>query len=284
MVNSQHRSSTSVERWQEIHRTGSWATSLPPPSLQPKCSENMLPMVPIAALVAVAIPLLAQGAAVAQPGNLVYPQPGVVCDSVGRVCYDSYGASIGITQINYGQRAADRLQQNLYQAKNRDFRLSTGQACSVSQRLCWDDGWGQRNIAHGLTHQLFGTSNGVVQPGRPQVARDSGLCSLSRGGQRVYDGPCQLKQVMQGNENRYVVQLQSGNRYVFVRQGGNYVITDGFGGSWPVTFVDHGPTGVFRFGDYKLVATQSSGGRQAPSQNEAVGNALGTMLNSLFSR
>lgn len=241
-------------------------------------------MRPTAALVAIAIPLLAQGAATAQPTGLAYPQQGVVCDSVGQVCYDSYGPSIGITQINYGQRAANNLQLNLSQTNNRDFRLSTGQACSVSQRLCWDDGWGQRTIAPGLTQQLFGTSNAGVQPGRPQVVRDSGLCSLSRGGQRVYDGPCQLKQVMQGNENRYVVQLQNGNRYVFVRQGSSYTISDGFGGNWPVSFVDHGPTGVFRFGDYKLVATQNSGGRPAPSQSEAVGNAIGNLLNSLFSR
>ena len=237
-----------------------------------------------AALVAVAMPLLAHGAAFAQPTGLSYPQQGVVCDSVAQVCYDSYGPSIGITQINFGQRAANTLQRNLSETNSRDFRLSTGQACSVSQRLCWDDGWGQRNIARALTQRLFGTSNAAVQPGRPQTVRDSGVCSLSRSGQRVYDGPCQLKQVMQGSENRYVVQLQNGNRYVFVRQGGNYTINDGFGGNWPVSFVDHGQTGIFRFGDYKLVATQTNGGRQAPSQSEAVGTAIGNLLNSLFSK
>jgi hypothetical protein len=229
-----------------------------------------------------AIPLLAHSAAVAQPSGLAYQQPGVVCDSVARVCYDSYGPSIGITQINYGQSAANNLQRNLSQTNSRDFRLSTGQACSVSQRLCWDDGWRQRYVARGLSAHLFGTASSVVQPGRPQVARDTGLCSLSRGSQRVYDGPCQLKQVMQGSENRYVVQLQNGKRYVFVRQGNSFLITDGFGGSWPVTFVDHGPTGIFRFADYKLVATQSNIGRPAPTQNEAVGNAIGNLLNALF--
>jgi hypothetical protein len=243
-----------------------------------------LPMRTTAVLAGIALPLLAQGAAMAQPAGLAYPEQGVVCDSVGQVCYDSYGPSIGITQINYGPGAANNLQRNLSQTNNRDFRLSTGQACSVSQRLCWDDGWGQRIVARGLTQQLFGTSNAGVQPGRPQVVRDTGLCSLSRGGMRVYDGPCQLKQVMQGSENKYVVQLQNGNRYVFVRQGSSYVISDGFGGNWPVTFVDHGATGVFRFGDYKLVASQSSGGRPLPTQSEAVGNAIGNLLNSLFSR
>lgn len=109
-----------------------------------------------------------------------------------------------------------------------------------------------------------------------------GLCSLSRSSQRVFDGPCQLKQVMQGRLNRYEVRLQNGNLYVFTQQGGGYVIRDGFGGSWPVTFVDHGNTGIFRFGDYKLVATQQNINRGANSRDAAVGNALGNLLNSLF--
>jgi hypothetical protein len=237
-----------------------------------------------AAVLAVALPLLAQGAAIAQPNGLAYPQPGVVCDSVGQVCYDSYGPSIGITQINYGPRAAGNLQRNLNQTNNRDFRLSTGQACNVSQRLCWDDGWSQRTISRGLTQQLFGAGNDWAQPGRPQVSRDSGLCSLSRNGQRLYDGPCQLKQVMEGNSNKYVVKLKNGNRYTFVRQGNNFVINDGFGGNWPVTFIDNGQTGIFRFGEYKLTATQNNGNRPAPNQNTAVGNAIGNLLNALFNK
>ena len=42
-----------------------------------------------------------------------------------------------------------------------------------------------------------------------------GLCSLSRSSQRVFNGPCQLKQVMQGRLNRYEVRLQNGNLFVF---------------------------------------------------------------------
>jgi hypothetical protein len=100
----------------------------------------------------------------------------------------------------------------------------------------------------------------------------------------VYDGPCLLKQVMQGGQNRYEVQLQNGNRYVFQQLGGRFEIRDGFGGVWPVTFVDHGQTGVFRFGDYKLVATQQRGPSGYPPRNEAVGSALTNLLNTLFGR
>lgn len=239
-------------------------------------------------LLSAALPLLAQGVASAQPSGLAYPQPGVVCDSVGRVCYDSYGPSIGITEINYGQRAADRLQRNLSQSNSRDFRLSTGQACNVARRLCWEDGWAMGTVARGLTQQLFGTSNaGTQSGGQSQVARDTGICRLSRGFQRIYDGPCQLKQVMKENKNRYVVQLDNGNRYVFEQQGGKFMISDGMGGSWPAAFSDQGRTGVFRFGVYTLTATQtnpspSAGGTS--SNNAAVNNAVLNLLNTLFSK
>lgn len=224
-----------------------------------------------------ALPLLASGAALAQANGLIYPNPGTVCDQVGRVCYDSYGPSVGITAEIYGPDAGNTLARNLSQSSNsRDFRLSTGQACSVAQRTCWNDGWGKSQVATGLTQQLFG---GVTPP--KQVARDTGLCSLSRGAQRVYDGGCTLKQVRQGSDNRYEVKLENGNRYVFKQQGSNFTINDGFGGNWPATFVDHGNTGIFRFGDYKLVATQNNGA-PASSSNAAVGTALGNLLNALF--
>ena len=223
---------------------------------------------------------LSTAAVHAQPAGLSYPRMGVVCDSYGRVCYDSYGPSVGITNEVYGQKAANQLTRALSTSTSRDFRLSTGQACSVSRRTCWNDGWSERVVAPGLTQQLFG--GGGLRPGQAQVARDSGLCSLSRSAQRVYDGPCLLKQVMQGGQNRYEVLLQNGNRYVFQQLGGRFEIRDGFGGVWPVTFVDHGNTGVFRFGDYKLVATQQRGQTTITPSNAAVGSALNNLLNALF--
>ena len=229
---------------------------------------------------AAALPLVIGGASIAQPAGLSYPRPGVVCDSVGKVCYDSYGPSIGITSDVYGKKAANHLSKNLSPSNNRDFRLSTGQACSVAKRTCWNDGWAERVVAPGLTKQLFGSN---LRPGQAQVARDTGLCSLSRSGQRVYDGPCLLKQVRQGGQNRYEVQLQNGNTYAFQQIGGAFQIRDGFGGTWPVTFIDHGNTGIFRFGDYKLVATQENSNRNTNGNRDAaVGNALGNLLNALF--
>lgn len=232
---------------------------------------------------AACVPVVTVSAALAQPAGLTYPRPGTVCDWAGRTCYDSYGPSVAITAELFGQKAANRLMRNLSQSNSRDFRLSSGQACSVARRLCWDDGWNQSKVAQGLTRQLFGGDMGPgYRPGEPQVTRDRGLCRLNRKAQLVFDGPCQLKQVMQGGVNRYEVRLENGNRFVFMQQSGRYIIRDGFGGSWPVTFVDRGNTGIFRFGDYKLVATQQNSTRGSTSREAAVGNALGNLLNSLF--
>lgn len=238
------------------------------------------PMRKAALALMAALPTMIGITAIAQPAGLTYPRAGVVCDSVGQVCYDSYGPSIGITADVYGKKAGNRLGKNLTQSDSRDFRLSTGQACSVARRTCWNDGWAERNVARGLTNQLFGST---LRPGQAQVARDTGLCSLSRSGQTLYDGPCLLKQVSQGGQNRYEVQLQNGNNYAFQQVGGSFEIRDGFGGSWPVTFIDHGNTGIFRFGDYKLVATQENSNRNSTTNRDAaVGNALGNLLNAIF--
>ena len=231
----------------------------------------------------VAALLLSPFPAKARSEAITFPRAGEVCDQVGQVCYDSYGPSIGITKIYFGQFAADRLTANLRGSNSRDFRLSSGQACSVSQRTCWKHGWNAQHKAKRLTQQLFGVAPAGPQPqAQKQVARESGFCSLSEGGRPVFDGPCDLKQVVQGSSNRFRIHLNNGTTYVFSSSGGDrYTINDSFGGSWPVTFVDHGNTGVFRFANYKLVATQNKGSPQ-PSTGDVTGAAIGVLLQNLF--
>jgi hypothetical protein len=55
-------------------------------------------------LLAATLPLVISSGALAQPAGLTYPRSGVVCDSVGKTCYDSYGPSIGITSDVYGKK------------------------------------------------------------------------------------------------------------------------------------------------------------------------------------
>ena len=231
----------------------------------------------------VAALLLSPLAAQANSDAITFPRAGEVCDQVGQVCYDSFGPSIGITKIYFGQFAADRLSQNLSRSSRRDFRLSSGQACSISMRTCWNDGWNAQNKDKRLTRQLFDSAPAQPQPhAHKQVAKQNGFCSLSEAGRPIFDGPCDLKQVVKGNTSRFRIHLSNGNTYVFSNKGGHgYTINDSFGGSWPVTFVDHGNTGVFRFANYKLVATQSNGNPQ-PTTGEVAGAAIGAMLENLF--
>jgi hypothetical protein len=258
-------------------------------------------------LVVAVLPLLAASGAHAQ-GGLTFPAPGVVCDTVGRSCFDSSGPSAVLTQQQFGERAADRVARNAARADSRDFRLSTGQTCILAKRTCYDDGWNQTNVAVKLTQRLFGTSgggtaiSGDTSGGDKPVVRDTGFCTLSRGGLSVFDGSCNLKQVVREGQNTFVVTLRGGSRYVFRQAGSGYAVTDDSGRTWPATFVDRGRSGVFRFGDYKLVATQNtSAGGLAPdssgrpsganpasggtmNKQEATGEALGNLLKAIFSR
>ena len=107
---------------------------------------------------------------------------------MGQVCYDSFGPSIGITKIYFGQFAADRLSQNLSRSSSRDFQLSSGQACSISMRTCWNDGWNAQNKDKRLTRQLFDstrlsrspmrTSRWPSSPGSAASARRADPCSM----------------------------------------------------------------------------------------------------------
>jgi hypothetical protein len=59
---------------------------------------------------------LALTVAIAQttvPAGLESPDGGVVCNLKCAICYDRYGASIGLTEVFLGQVAAERLTANL---------------------------------------------------------------------------------------------------------------------------------------------------------------------------
>jgi hypothetical protein len=231
------------------------------------------------------------------------PAQGVLCDSQalrgGGVCYDSKGASATLTGQYLGRRAEAQL--SVYLANNPaplEFRLSNGIVCSVPARTCWEDGWNKRNVAQKVTGQLFASSNPYPQGpdssgdgwNASQAARDTGLCSLSRGGRPLFDGRCDLRQMSRGDgQIRYRVRLNNGTTYMFTTRGGSVTIADDFGSTWPVSYLNHGSTGIFRWADMSLVATQMAGrssSSPSPSSyssgNEELGRAIGTLLNTLF--
>ncbi|MEB3334081.1 MAG: YcgJ family protein [Cyanobacteriota bacterium] len=229
------------------------------------------------------------------------PMPGVICDAAGPrgsgVCYDRNGVSPLLTGRFLGRQAEAQL--NSYLATNpapKDFRLSNGTVCSVPERTCWQDGWTKGNIAHRLTFHLFGTAVSGTVP--PAPVRDTGLCSLTRAGRPVFEGSCDLRQATRTDGLRvYRVRLANGTTYTFSNRGGTVTIADPFGATWPVTYVNHGVTGIFRWSEMGLVATQTASGLPATTppgttppatttpgttSTDELGRALGSLLNTLF--
>jgi hypothetical protein len=237
----------------------------------------------------------------ARAQNLSYPAPGVICDGSAKLCYDKKGLSVALTGIAYGQRAQQKAMTSLNNGTpSPEFKLSNGSVCSLALGACWEDGWSKRRLANNLSMQLFGVVP-AVNPAYPngigtldngngnsnsnwnsEAVRNSGICSLSRSGNRNFDGPCELKQVQGPGGTRYRVRLGNGTSFTFVNQGNGFRIEDAMGGSWPVQFVDQGPTGIFRWGNSTLVATQREWNGYQQGQQTPTGRALGNLLESLF--
>jgi hypothetical protein len=227
------------------------------------------------------------------PGqNLLFPSAGVVCDQLERLCYDSQGLSLGLTGQYFGAFAEQNALRNLGGRRPRPaFNLSDGSRCDVRQMTCWSGGgFGQPQINQQLTSYLFG---GMPQPRPnppmpgpgPQPSPVPGgytaQCRLMRGGSNLYNGPCALNEVRQGYQPRFEVLFQNGPRYVFQQSGSGYQISDGSGGSWPVQFSDNGRSGIFRWADLTLSATQNNY-RPESNANERLGRAVGNFLIDLF--
>lgn len=230
--------------------------------------------------------------------------PGVLCDSMALrgsgACYDQNGVSLPQTGRHLGSRAEARLRAYLdTNPAPREFRLSNGTVCSVPERKCWQDGWTKGNVAEKLSRELFNASSSGSGSGgsgstgtgtngeRPPSTRETGLCSLSRAGRPLFDGPCDLRQMSRGEGiKRYTVRLNNGTSYQFTNRGGTFTIADEFGSTWPVTHVNHGVTGIFRWADMTLVATQTMGRETTPTagptSSDDLGRALGNLLNTLF--
>lgn len=222
------------------------------------------------------------------------PSQGVVCDQRGRVCYDNQGLSLGLTQTYFGEQAAQNVLNQLQGGPApQEFRLSNGVACSTQARTCWSDGWSRRMVDWPLTTQLYNrnaSGSGSVSAGSATPEQASGFCTLSRQGQPLFSGSCQLKKLTQGNRTRFEAALGNGQTFTFLSRNSNFVIQDNTGGSWPVSFENRGTTGVFRWNDLQLIATRTSGINGSNSAGNALGTAagaalgagLGALLNSLF--
>jgi hypothetical protein len=179
---------------------------------------------------------------------------GVVCDRGASICFDRQGPSIGLTRNYLGNAAALRLTANLSgRPAASDFSLSNGSFCSVSQSTCWTSNKRDR-VNEELTREFYPNSPALQSN---NVSKAAGLCSLTQRGRVIYDGGCELRLVSRdaGMISRYSVTTNDGRKYIFKRSGSSFQLEDATG-TWPVQFVNHGYTGVFRWSDIKLVATR----------------------------
>ncbi|MCK5517509.1 MAG: META domain-containing protein [Desulfobulbaceae bacterium] len=78
------------------------------------------------------------------PGHLISPQIGVVCNEKVKVCYDTFGVSIGITKDIMGESAAERLTHELSRVPanffdRTNFKPVQGISCHTLEKACYDD-------------------------------------------------------------------------------------------------------------------------------------------------
>lgn len=223
------------------------------------------------------------------PGQtLLFPRPGVICDSPAQRCYDSQGLSLQQTGMVFGNGAQQQAWRQLGGLPPSPiFNLSNGSGCDVRQTICWDSFGGQRRRNQQLTSQLFGgmpqpSPGPYPQPGpSPTPAGFSGQCRLSRYGQQVYQGLCALNEARQGFQLRFDVLLQNGSSYRVQPFGQGYLISDGQGRTWPVQVSGYGNTALLTWADMTLAVTQNAY-RPELTQNQRLGQAIGNLLINLF--
>lgn len=214
-----------------------------------------------------------------QAGGVFSPGQGVVCDRSATTCYDNQGVSLALTRQFYGPGAERKLMATLSgRPAPQEFRLSDGSVCNVGAQLCWSDGYGKRRISRELSRDLFGGPANRPGPGwndEREVTRYSGICSLAQGGRELYDGQCALRRISNDRNGvtRYVVMQPDGRRYNFTNRNGRLEVSDATG-TWPVTFFDHGYTGVFRWRDMTLVATREHRGLRQSRDNRVLMDQL----------
>ncbi len=209
------------------------------------------------------------GPATAMPRGLSSPEAGVICDQRAQTCISSEGISLDETRRQFGSQAARRLQTSLIgRPAPQEFQLSNGSLCSLRAETCWEAGSDRRRVERELTRVLFGR---MARNDR-EVTTYEGRCTLLEGSRLLHEGDCSLRLVERNNGvTRYVVTQPDGRRFNFSDRSGRLEVRDATGTS-PVTFIDHGYTGVFRWRNLTLVATRENRGlRRGRNSSDGIG-------------
>jgi heat shock protein HslJ len=99
------------------------------------------------------------------PGGLISPQTGTICNEKAKVCYDTFGVSIGITKDIMGEQAADTLTRELSAVPEDSFDRTTfnpaqGVSCHTLEKACYEED----TISKALSSALFGDDVGKYGP------------------------------------------------------------------------------------------------------------------------
>lgn len=104
--------------------------------------------------IAAALIVLALGACKQEPEagpGLTFPEPGVVCDPTSGFCSDSYGISLGFSEIHLGKTAAyeafvaKHSKDDYAMLETRNYRFSDGTNCDHVEMWCGDPVTGVAN-------------------------------------------------------------------------------------------------------------------------------------------
>ena len=99
------------------------------------------------------------------PGDLISPQTGAICNEKVKVCYDTFGVSIGITKDIMGEQAAEKLTRKISAVSEANFDRTNfnpvqGISCHTLEKACYED----NTVNEPLSSALFGDDVGKYGP------------------------------------------------------------------------------------------------------------------------
>ena len=95
------------------------------------------------------------------PAGLISPEVGTICNEHGKICYDTFGVSIGITKEVMGKQAAEKLTRELSAVDEKffdrtNFNPIEGVSCHTLEKACYEG----EKISKFLSAALFGKHEG----------------------------------------------------------------------------------------------------------------------------
>jgi len=191
--------------------------------------------------------------------NDVYsPGPGAVCDKAGQACFDSQGASIGITKDEFGQAAADKLANSIEEVGDdwdpTEFTMSDGVSCNTTNKVC-EDSSGKMDTK--MTITLFGNTAVSAKDLKASQTIDA-ECKLynKKSDNNKFKGACTIEEKRTDDSRKYIVNFSNGDTYTFMKTGEGYKVETPEGPSNNIAkMTDEGDKGVFAWGKWKLIMT-----------------------------